>query len=115
MSDKSTRHATSLPSVNEFACPAALTYATANAAYQAGAARIDAGVDVIDCTSLAQFDSAALAVLLNWCRLAQARGIALRFVHVPALLMSLAHAYGIEMLLNIPPLKSTAGKKGSGS
>jgi phospholipid transport system transporter-binding protein len=90
----------------QLACPATLTYATANTAYQAGAARIEAGADVIDCAALAQFDSAALAVLLNWRRVAQARGVALRLQHIPAPLVSLAHAYGIEMLLGITPVKS---------
>jgi phospholipid transport system transporter-binding protein len=85
--------------INQFECGPTLTHATATAAYRAGVARIEAGATQVDCAPLRQFDSAALAVLLGWRRVAQGRGVTLQFLNFPAHLTSLAGAYGIESLL----------------
>jgi phospholipid transport system transporter-binding protein len=88
--------------ISQFECGPTLTHATATAAYRAGVARIEAGATQVDCAPLRQFDSAALAVLLGWRRVAQGRGATLQFLHLPAQLASLAGAYGIESLLVDP-------------
>jgi phospholipid transport system transporter-binding protein len=84
---------------SQFECGPTLTHATATAAYLAGVVRIEAGATQVDCAPLRQFDSAALAVLLGWRRVAQGRGATLQFLNFPAQLASLAGAYGIESLL----------------
>src|ERR1700722_7105850 len=85
--------------ISQFECGPPLTLATATAVYGAGGARIGAGGTQVDCALLRQFDSAALAVLLGWRRVAQGRGATLQFLNLPAQLASLAGAYGIESLL----------------
>lgn len=82
-----------------FATGATLTMASAKAALAAGLERIEGGASCVDCTDLAEFDSAALAVLLAWQRAAQARGRSLDIVNLPPGLASLAGAYGIDALL----------------
>lgn len=88
-----------------------LTHATATAAFKAGLGRIAAGATQtqaveaeiqVDCAALAQFDSAALAVLLGWRRAAAARGLRLQVLNLPAQLASLAKAYGIDTLIASP-------------
>lgn len=86
-----------------FATGTTLTHATATAAFAAGLARIAAGATAVDCAPLAQFDSAALAVLLGWRRAAAARGASLQVLNLPAQLASLAGAYGIDALLAAAP------------
>ena len=78
---------------------ATLTHESAKGALSAGLARIAAGATAVDCASLAQFDSSALAVLIAWQRAARARGITLDVLNLPPKLASLAHAYGVDSLL----------------
>ena len=54
---------------------------------------------VIDASGLQQFDSAALALLLECQRLAQASGRAFTVRGVPPKLSQLARLYGVEALL----------------
>jgi phospholipid transport system transporter-binding protein len=82
-----------------FESGAALTHESAKAALAVGLARIAAGATAVDCTSLGQFDSSALAVLLAWQRAAHARGVTLSILNLPPKLASLAHAYGVDPLL----------------
>ncbi|ABO53410.1 STAS domain-containing protein [Burkholderia vietnamiensis] len=77
-----------------------MTVASAKAALADGLARIDAGASAVDCATLTQFDSSALAVLLAWQRAAQARGTTLDIVNLPPKLASLACAYGVDALLD---------------
>jgi phospholipid transport system transporter-binding protein len=58
----------------------------------------DAGV-VIDASPLQQFDTSALAVLLECQRLAQAWGKSFGVRHPPAKLAALAKLYGVDQLL----------------
>ena len=58
----------------------------------------DGGV-VVDAGSLQQFDSAALAVLLEVARLAQAWGRGFSIRGTPPKLASLARLYGLDVLL----------------
>ncbi len=83
-----------------FETGASLTHASAKAALEAGRRQIAAGATAVDCASLAQFDSSALAVLLAWRRTALARGANLEIVNLPAGLASLARAYGVDTLLS---------------
>jgi len=83
-----------------FATGATLTHESAKAALSAGLAQISAGASAVDCAALTQFDSSALAVLIAWQRAAQARGITLSVLNLPAALASLARAYGVESLLH---------------
>ena len=94
---------------SRFATGATLTHASATSALAAGLARIEAGATAVDCAPLTQFDSSALAVLLAWCRAAQARGQALDIVNVPSDLASLAQVYGIDALFAAPRASASAG------
>ncbi len=85
--------------MSQFATGTTLTHASAKAALDDGLGRIAAGATAVDCAPLAQFDSAALAVLLAWQRAALARGAQLDILNLPPKLASLAHAYGIDTLL----------------
>ena len=83
-----------------FDAGATLTHASAKAALAAGLARIESGATAVDCAALAQFDSAALAVLLAWQRAARARGATLDILNLPPKHASLAQAYGVDALIN---------------
>ncbi len=85
--------------MSAFVTGSALTQSNARAALKTGLAHIATGADQVDCAPLAHFDSAALAVLLAWYRVARARGIALRVLNLPAQLANLARAYGIDTLI----------------
>ena len=61
--------------------------------------REPAATAVIDASGLQQFDSAALALLLECQRLAQASGRAFAVRGVPPKLGQLARLYGVEALL----------------
>ncbi|MEO6030430.1 MAG: STAS domain-containing protein [Burkholderiaceae bacterium] len=58
---------------------------------------------VIDASNLLQFDSAALAVLLECRRLAQAWGKPFAVHNAPLKLVALATLYGVEGMLLEPP------------
>ena len=62
---------------------------------------------VIDASALQQFDSSALAVLLECQRLAQASGRSFAVHGAPAKLGQLAQLYGLEALL-LPESAATA-------
>ena len=62
----------------------------------------DAGV-VIDASPLQQFDTSALAVLLECQRLAQAWGKGFSVRQAPAKLAALAKLYGVDQLLFAAP------------
>lgn len=67
---------------------------------QADASRDQAGVMLtVDGSSLTQFDSSALAVLLECQRMARNRGRAFAVQSLPARLKELARLYGVEGLL----------------
>ena len=53
----------------------------------------------IDFSRVSEVDSAALALLLEWRRVAERRGVELAFTHLPANLLALASLYGIEQLV----------------
>ena len=57
----------------------------------------------IDASALTRFDSAALALLLQARRLAQASGRAFAVHGAPAPLLQLARLYGVQQLLALAP------------
>lgn len=80
-----------------------LTNQNAAAVLRDGLARLAQGEVQVDCTGLAQVDSAAVAVLLAWNRAAAARNLALSLRGVPAQLSQLASLYGVDGLLGLAP------------
>ena len=56
---------------------------------------------VIDASALQDLDSAAVAVLLDCQRQAQARGLELQVLGAPAKLVELARLYGVDGLLGL--------------
>jgi phospholipid transport system transporter-binding protein len=56
---------------------------------------------VIDCSSLKDFDSSVLTVLLAWQKRLQADGHCLAVEHAPEKLKVLASVYGISALLGL--------------
>jgi phospholipid transport system transporter-binding protein len=73
----------------------------ANAAQVAeqGRAAIEGGDARFDLSGVVRCDSSAVAVLLEWERVAVARGLTLEVVAPPAGLVSLAFVYGVDGLL----------------
>lgn len=69
--------------------------------------REPAAVVVIDASALRQFDSSALAVLLECQRLAQASGRGFGVRGAPAKLVQLAQLYGMDQWLLPAPTGST--------
>lgn len=57
---------------------------------------------MLDGAAVQRFDSAALALLLECRRLAQTAQSMLTVHNLPAGLLSMAHAYGVDALLGLP-------------
>lgn len=83
-----------------------LTFATAARVYAAGRESVQAaaansgGMPVaVDLAGVGAFDSAALALMLDWVREAAQGGARLRFVHLPENLLTLASLYGVLELI----------------
>ncbi|SPJ17309.1 conserved hypothetical protein [Burkholderiales bacterium] len=72
-----------------------------NAAFivEAGQAAIRGGDLVIDFSAVVRCDTAAVACVLAWIRLAQSSGKKLVLVALPKDLLSLAKLYGVETLI----------------
>jgi phospholipid transport system transporter-binding protein len=67
---------------------------------EAGQSALLAGDCVIDFSGVLRCDSAAVACVLAWSRLAHAQGRTLQLVAVPKELQSLATLYGVQALIN---------------
>ncbi len=84
--------------------PATLTAREANDTrrllLQALGALVDRNEVVVDASNLKRFDSAALAVLLECERAAQAAGKPFHVRQWPDHLLALAHLYGVDALLS---------------
>jgi anti-anti-sigma factor len=61
---------------------------------------------VIDFSEVTDIDSSSVALLLYWRRQAQKLGRALRYVHLPHNLASLAELYGVDELIHCPTQKT---------
>lgn len=69
------------------------------------ALRVESGAAVVvDASNLQQFDSSALAVLLECGRAAAADGKSISLRHAPEKLTALARLYGVETLLAPPAI-----------
>jgi phospholipid transport system transporter-binding protein len=77
-----------------------LTVNNAKTALEAGLRAIAEGQTEIDLAHLTAVDSAAVATLLTWQRVAQQRGAELHFNNPPANLQSLVDLYGVTDLLH---------------
>ena len=77
----------------------AITNLNAGVVLAAGTAAIRGGDCTIDFSAVARCDTAALACVLAWMRLAQAGGRRLALVAVPRDLLSLARLCGVEGLI----------------
>jgi phospholipid transport system transporter-binding protein len=62
---------------------------------------------IVDASALAEFDTSAIALLLEAQRLARERGLGFGVAHVPAKLRQLAALYGVEDLLALQPPSAT--------
>ncbi len=69
---------------------------------EAGAREIQAGVRSVDLRGVTELDSAGVALLLEWRRLALARQTDLTFAGLGPRLESLAALYGVDDLLPRP-------------
>jgi phospholipid transport system transporter-binding protein len=78
-----------------------VTNANAGELLAAGRAVIESGELVLDLSAVAEVDSAAVALLLDWQRQAKAAGARLQLVGVPADIASLARLYGVDSLLDL--------------
>ena len=95
------------------ALPATLTLVQANEAVRAieialRQGGLEKGAFVIDATALRGFDTAAIAVLLEARRLAQAAGRALSVRAAPAAMVELSGLYGVDELLGFVPAAASA-------
>jgi phospholipid transport system transporter-binding protein len=81
--------------------------ATAATLEAALAAAGSGGALRVDCTDLAELDTAALAVLLQSQRTARARGVRMTLHAAPAKLRALAALYGVDDLLGLEPAQRT--------
>jgi phospholipid transport system transporter-binding protein len=85
-----------------FAADGALTFATARRACELGERSFaGAGGDAveIDCTGITASDSAGLAVLLEWLRIARRAGRKLRYTALPQGLLALARISEVDAML----------------
>jgi phospholipid transport system transporter-binding protein len=78
-----------------------ITNANAGDLLAEGAAAIARGELAFDLSAVAEVDSAAVALLLEWQRQAVARGGRLVLSAVPADIDSLARLYGVDSLLDL--------------
>ncbi len=92
-----------------YALPETLTLAQANATVRAieavlGEGSIERGALAIDAGGLRNFDTSAIAVLLEARRLAQAAGRALVVHGAPPAMVELSGLYGVDALLGFEPI-----------
>ena len=87
-------------SMASVALPASVTMDDASVALRAIEASLAAGGDLaVDASALQEVDTAAVALLLQARRLAQARGVRFTLAGAPPKLMALAKLYGVGSLL----------------
>lgn len=77
----------------------AMTFAQAVELRAAVIAALDRDGLTVDLGAVAESDSTALSLLLEWQRAAKARGWKIGYVNLPANLRSLAEVYGVLELL----------------
>jgi phospholipid transport system transporter-binding protein len=80
-----------------------IVMANAAAVAAAGCAAIERGDTAFDLSAVGRCDSSAVAVVLEWQRVAAARGLKLTVASPPPGLASLARVYGVDNLLPALP------------
>jgi phospholipid transport system transporter-binding protein len=86
-----------------------LCAAVAAAAPESASNPTQAGVEfAVDASALAEFDTAALAVLLEGQRAARVRSLRMRIDAPPAKLAQLAALYGVDALLGLQTAQSAS-------
>ena len=93
--------------------PETLTLAQAKAAVQSieealGQGNVEKGSFVVDAAGLREFDTSAIAVLLEARRLTQAAGRGLEVHGMPPAMIELAGLYGVDALLGFAPHSARA-------
>ncbi|MDQ7073438.1 MAG: STAS domain-containing protein [Gammaproteobacteria bacterium] len=79
-----------------------LTFATANKLLEQAPNLFESHHQLkIDLTKVTRSDSAGLALLINWMRWAKKMSKEIRFYNVPAQILAIAHASGVDELLPI--------------
>lgn len=73
----------------------AMTMETVGSLLDAGTALFNSGEAEIDLSAVKDVDSAALALMFEWMRLAQASATTVFFSNLPQSLISLASLYGV--------------------
>ncbi|WIM06965.1 MAG: STAS domain-containing protein [Candidatus Nitricoxidivorans perseverans] len=76
-----------------------MTIALATQLKSAGESAIGAGASVVDLSQVTEVDSASLAILFDWLRMARERGSDLSIDYPPESVRSLAQLYGVADLL----------------
>lgn len=77
----------------------AMTMETVGPLLETGSTLIDKGEAEFDLSAVPEVDSAALSLMFEWMRLAQARNSLIFFTNLPKSLISLASLYGVlEMI-----------------
>ena len=77
----------------------AVTVNTVPALVGAIAEHLQAGANKIDFSGVAEVDSAAVALALEWQRQAASRNLPLSLVNVPEAMKNLANLYGVAALM----------------
>lgn len=85
----------------------ALTMRTAPALLERGRQQVASGDLCIDFSAVTEADSAALALLLDWLRVAAAAGHRIETCALPAGLRTLAALYDIDTLLPVSAMEQT--------
>lgn len=89
-------------SAGQFSLAGDLSFETVPQLVDVGAQLFQAGDQVcIDLAQVGRSDSAGLALLMSWLRLARQQGMHLRFRQVPAQLLGLAQVSGVEHILSL--------------
>lgn len=91
----------SFTTAGHYRCTQSITFANANTAATEGLTLLSqdsSEVWEIDLSQLAEVDSATLAVLISWCRLAKQQSKTLKFSHTPDRLSALAQVSDVEEL-----------------
>lgn len=78
---------------------ASLTFDNAKTALDAGLQAIAGGQTDIDFSNLVTVDSAAVATMLAWQRIAASKAVSLSFRNIPANLLSLISLYDVTALI----------------
>jgi phospholipid transport system transporter-binding protein len=76
-----------------------VTFDTVSGLVDAAREHLAQGANVVDFAGVAEADSAAVALALEWLRQARRANVALRFVNLPASMQNLAKLYGVSELL----------------